>query len=265
MNNFAICLLFVGVSLHSSSAVYPATGNSVSSGASSSTYGGGGTYTQTSNPSGTFTTTTGDGAPFAPFLGQPAAGLPGPFIPIPAFEPTPLISPNEFSSALNQYLNSIQKHYATLYKQQQKFIEQWRDAQVSYYNNGQYGGSNPSGGGAHSGAGSGAYSGAGAGTYSGGHTGQYVGGGVGASATGTYGPSGVHQTASLYPANPAQPNLDTRFGGDDSPSAGGSGYYGVGTASFSSSSDINGQKHNKHGAITTVNDNGKVTTYRLGD
>lgn len=37
-------------------------------------------------------------------------------------------------------------------------------------------------------------------SYTGGST--YSGNGVGAGATATYGPGGVHQTASLYPSNP---------------------------------------------------------------
>ena len=60
----------------------------------------------------------------------------------------------------------------------------------------------------------------------------------------------------------AYPNLDSRFGGDDSPvgvsvTNGRPGYVGV--SSFSSSSDVNGQKHRQ--SATSVNNNGKVTTY----
>lgn len=126
MTNFVHYLWIAG-------AVYQSTGTSASSGASSSSNGGGGTYTQTSGPSGTFTTSTGNGvygpgfpyapfvpnffpiipqAPYAPFLGQPAVG-PGPFISIPVFDPTPLITPTDFTDALNQYLRSIQRQYAT--------------------------------------------------------------------------------------------------------------------------------------------------------
>lgn len=63
--------------------------------------------------------------------------------------------------------------FYSLYQQQQNLIEQWRDAQLNYYQN----------------------------TY--GHN-TYPNGGVGAAATATYGPGGVHQTASLYPSNPVQ-------------------------------------------------------------
>lgn len=58
--------------------------------------------------------------------------------------------------------------------------------------------------------------------------------------------------------------MDTRFGASDS-NAGNqpSGYFGIQTSSFSSSSDVNGVKKHKEGASTTVNDNGKVSTYNV--
>lgn len=84
-----------------------------------------------------------------------------------------------------------------------------------------------------------------------------------ASAGGYVGNGYKQQYANVYPANPSYPNLDSRFGGDDSPgvsvSRGPGGFVGV--SSFSSSSDVNGQKFRQ--AATTVNDNGKVTTYRV--
>lgn len=59
-----------------------------------------------------------------------------------------------------------------------------------------------------------------------------------------------------------RPNLDSRFGGDDA----GVGVYHtqgapgqVGVSSFSSSSNINGQQFRESG--TSINNNGKVTTY----
>ncbi|XP_055916419.1 uncharacterized protein DDB_G0282077 isoform X1 [Eupeodes corollae] len=90
-----------------------------------------------------------------------------------------------------------------------------------------------------------------------------------ASASGSYGPGGGHQTASIYPENPNVPNINTRFSDDDSGIGGGSsgggggGYRGVSVSSYSSSSDVNGKKTNQRGASTTINDNGKVTTYRV--
>lgn len=60
---------------------------------------------------------------------------------------------------------------SSLYRQQQQLIEQWRDSQLNQFQN----------------------------SY--GHP-AYQSGGVGASSSATYGSSGVHQTASLYPENP---------------------------------------------------------------
>lgn len=58
--------------------------------------------------------------------------------------------------------------------------------------------------------------------------------------------------------------MDSRFGGNDSPvgvshSQGQPGFVGV--SSFSSSSDINGIKNRE--SATSVNNNGKVTTYHV--
>lgn len=65
-----------------------------------------------------------------------------------------------------------------------------------------------------------------------------------------------------------KPNVDSRFGADDNTGNTGNaipsnGYFGVSSSSFSSSSDVNGVKKHKEGAVTTVNDNGKVTTYQV--
>lgn len=109
-------------------------------------------------------------------------------------------------------------------------------------------------------------------------------------ATGAYGPNGIHQTAGVNPPNKVKevpknetllnrvqftkisflffrfpknkPNIDTRFAADD---ANPGGFFGVSTSSFSSSSNVNGQEQHKEGAITSVNDNGKVTTYQAGN
>ncbi|XP_053663145.1 uncharacterized protein LOC128712276 [Anopheles marshallii] len=83
-----------------------------------------------------------------------------------------------------------------------------------------------------------------------------------ASSSASFGPGGFHQTASVYPNNPAVPNVDTRFGGSEQSTSFQNGKPGfVGVSSFSSSSNINGQTHRE--AVTTVNDNGKVTTHRV--
>ncbi|XP_055644022.1 uncharacterized protein LOC129780107 isoform X2 [Toxorhynchites rutilus septentrionalis] len=94
--------------------------------------------------------------------------------------------------------------------------------------------------------------------------GAHVGGGSAdlggnyAGASASYGPEGFQQTAHIFPTNPESPNVNTRFGGEGIPQ-GGSGFVGV--SSFSSSTNLNGQTHRE--AVTSVNDNGKVTTYRV--
>ena len=56
------------------------------------------------------------------------------------------------------------------------------------------------------------------------------------------------------------PNINTRFGATPQ---GGTGFYGVSTSSQSVSSNLNGRPSSYHEARTTVNDNGKVTTYTV--
>lgn len=82
-----------------------------------------------------------------------------------------------------------------------------------------------------------------------------------ATATGGVSQDGnILQTASLYPENAANPNVHVQHTiTSGSPGA----YVGVSTASFSSTSDVNGVKTQQKGAYTTVNDNGKITTYKL--
>lgn len=80
-----------------------------------------------------------------------------------------------------------------------------------------------------------------------------------ATATGSFGPNGIHQSASLDPADPNAPNIQTHYEASGVPG----GFVGVSTSSFSSSSDINGVKTQRKSAVTTVNDNGKITTYKL--
>lgn len=53
-----------------------------------------------------------------------------------------------------------------------------------------------------------------------------------------------------------------RFG-DTSAPAGGNGFYSVSSKSYSSSSNVNGQATNNRGAETLVNDNGKITHYKV--
>jgi len=96
-------------------------------------------------------------------------------------------------------------------------------------------------------------------SFSGGYGGGFSNlGGQGASASGFIGPGGTHQTAAVYPQNPNRPNVDTRFG-DSS----GGGNFGVFTSSQSLSSNLDGKPVNFHKATTTINDNGKVSTYTV--
>ncbi|XP_037910499.1 glycine, alanine and asparagine-rich protein isoform X1 [Hermetia illucens] len=84
-----------------------------------------------------------------------------------------------------------------------------------------------------------------------------------AASSASYGPQGIHQTASVYPEDPNSPNVDTRFDADDG--AGGKpGFFGVSSSSFFESSNVDGVEKHRKGAVTTVNDNGKVTTYKAG-
>lgn len=72
----------------------------------------------------------------------------------------------------------------------------------------------------------------------------------------------VNQFVDFY--SQVKPNLDSRIEPSDS-NAGNSptGFFGIQTSSFSSSSDVNGIKKHKEGASTTINDNGKVSSFTL--
>ncbi|KAJ8950348.1 hypothetical protein NQ314_007883 [Rhamnusium bicolor] len=83
----------------------------------------------------------------------------------------------------------------------------------------------------------------------------------GASATASFGPGGIQQTASVYPENPNSPNINTRFGGSEAGGQPGGGFHSVFTSSQSQSANVNGKPVTLHKASTTVNDNGKITTY----
>jgi len=85
-------------------------------------------------------------------------------------------------------------------------------------------------------------------------------------AAASIGPKGYTQTAAVYPENPGHPNIFSRFGevGPSGAGGGGGGNYGVFTSSVSSSAtDGDGKTRNYQHATTTVNDNGKVTTYTV--
>lgn len=57
------------------------------------------------------------------------------------------------------------------------------------------------------------------------------------------------------------PNVDARFGATKS--GGGGGLYSVFTSSQSETANVNGKPVSRQQASTTVNDNGKVSTYTV--
>ncbi|XP_058450512.1 fibroin heavy chain isoform X4 [Malaya genurostris] len=220
-----------------------------SAGYASSQYAGAGTssglYNQISPNFGSYAyadkypyTNTGYNGGFASnYVGSGGAGAaaggaaftPGfaPYQPVPAY-------PNAFD--FNGFFQQLQSNFANLYQQQiahqNALFNNIRQQQAAF-------------------ASQAASAGAGAGTGSGYGSAGFAG------ASASYGPSGFHQTAQIYPENPNSPNINTRFGGDTPQD--GNGFVGV--SSFSSSSNINGQTHRE--AATTVNDNGKVTSYHV--
>uniref|UniRef100_A0A1A9WHH5 DUF4794 domain-containing protein n=1 Tax=Glossina brevipalpis TaxID=37001 RepID=A0A1A9WHH5_9MUSC len=79
-----------------------------------------------------------------------------------------------------------------------------------------------------------------------------------AASSASIGPDGFYQTAHILPENPNMPNIVSRFG-----SVGPGDFKGVSVSSFSSSSNIDGKESNYREAQTTVNDNGRITTYKV--
>lgn len=75
------------------------------------------------------------------------------------------------------------------------------------------------------------------------------------------GPGFQHQVASIFPVNPANPNVN-HFA-DTVQQPGRNGFYSVSSNSFSSSSNVNGKAVNSRGAETLVNDNGRITHYKV--
>jgi len=78
-----------------------------------------------------------------------------------------------------------------------------------------------------------------------------------AAASGSIGPGGYYQTAYISPSSSGSPNIVNRFSSSSTPG----GYKGVSVSSYSSSADVDGKRTGVRGAQTTVNDNGKITTY----
>nr|XP_023016070.1 uncharacterized protein LOC111505484 isoform X3 [Leptinotarsa decemlineata] len=192
------------------------------------------------------------------YSGSFSGGVPQ-HVPIPFFD---------FSGFLNNYLNSM-------YRQHQEFLR-------AIQNQAQAGFIQPNGLNTRSGFGNSygtSYSGSfGTGTNGGGgaafsgfpgpDAGAFVfpdisaGGSFGpdsgaAFASGSVGPGGIHQTASVFPENPNVPNINTRFAGSGQPD----GFHSVFTSSSSLTTNVDGKPKTIKQASTTVNDNGKITTY----
>uniref|UniRef100_A0A2A4JGD7 Uncharacterized protein n=1 Tax=Heliothis virescens TaxID=7102 RepID=A0A2A4JGD7_HELVI len=77
------------------------------------------------------------------------------------------------------------------------------------------------------------------------------------------GPGFQHHIAAISPSNPGMPNVDRVSHFADSSLPGGRKFYSVSSKSYSSSSNINGKEISNRGAETLVNDNGKVTHYKV--
>ncbi|KAJ8736555.1 hypothetical protein PYW08_007211 [Mythimna loreyi] len=77
------------------------------------------------------------------------------------------------------------------------------------------------------------------------------------------GPGYQHHVASINPGNPRVPNVDETINHYSDYSAPGNGFYSVSSKSFSSSSNLNGKEVSNRGAETVVNDNGKITQYKV--
>ncbi|XP_058121904.1 PE-PGRS family protein PE_PGRS47 [Anopheles coustani] len=161
----------------------------------------------------------------------------------------------------SNFFQGVQANFANLYQQQfalqqQLFAQQQAALNAGFAGFGGFGGA---------GAAAGGFPVYGpnfaSGSYNRIPTGNFAGAPNVASSSASFGPGGFHQTASIYPNNPAVPNVDTRFGGSEETTfqSGKPGFVGV--SSFSSSSNINGQTHRE--AVTSVNNNGKVTTHRV--
>uniref|UniRef100_A0A1B0CTW9 Uncharacterized protein n=1 Tax=Lutzomyia longipalpis TaxID=7200 RepID=A0A1B0CTW9_LUTLO len=201
-------------------------------------YGGGTTGTGGNyGPGSTGTGGAFSGAGGGAYVGTGAA----PFVPQAALYPTGP-SQQDYQNLFVNFWKSLSDNYA-------KLISQQLAHQAALFNQINAAGSRFGGADAGAGLGGGYY----APNY--------------ASSSASLGPQGAYQTANIIPANPNSPNVDTLHGSGGNPvvsmSVGPPGFYGVSSSSFSSSSDINGHVQSHREAQTTVNDNGKVTTYTV--
>ncbi|XP_031768926.2 uncharacterized protein LOC113518101 isoform X3 [Galleria mellonella] len=82
-------------------------------------------------------------------------------------------------------------------------------------------------------------------------------------AGGAAGPGFTHQIASINPSNPDMPNVDVMNRFADVSQTPGGNYVAMSSRAYSVSSNVNGKEYKDRGAETTVNNNGKITTYRV--
>ncbi|KAG7310754.1 hypothetical protein JYU34_003564 [Plutella xylostella] len=81
-------------------------------------------------------------------------------------------------------------------------------------------------------------------------------------AYGAIGPDYRHQIAAINPENPSMPNVNLRSSFSDSDSTPG-GYKSVSSFSSSISTNVNGKETVQRQAKTVIDDNGKVTEYKV--
>uniref|UniRef100_A0A182P4T2 Uncharacterized protein n=1 Tax=Anopheles epiroticus TaxID=199890 RepID=A0A182P4T2_9DIPT len=202
----------------------------------------GGYTTHFSGPNGAGVATGASTGNFAPGFG----GFPGPTV------------------DFNNFFQGIQANFANLY-QQQFALQQALFQQQQAAFNGAFGGAGFGGAAAGAGAGTGF---GGFPVYGPGFSGgsNYVnnrfptGGNFGgASSSASYGPGGFHQTASVYPGNPAVPNVDTRFGGSEQSTSFQNGKPGI--ASWSEDISVHNKHYSQH--ESSVNAARKAAAVRL--
>ncbi|XP_026731704.1 uncharacterized protein LOC113496625 isoform X2 [Trichoplusia ni] len=77
------------------------------------------------------------------------------------------------------------------------------------------------------------------------------------------GPGFNHHIASIFPGNPANPNINKVNHYADSATPNRAGFVSVSSNSFASSQNVDGKESTLREAETYVNDNGKITHYKV--
>ncbi|XP_038208268.1 uncharacterized protein LOC119829703 isoform X4 [Zerene cesonia] len=80
-------------------------------------------------------------------------------------------------------------------------------------------------------------------------------------ASGVAGPGFSHQIAAINPESDRMKNVEITNRFNDDP--GNNKFYSVSSSSYSSSANLGGQELNHRGAETVVNNNGRITKYRV--